>query len=274
VTTPQLLTVGAFARRSGLTPKALRHYDAIGLLVPAEVDTRTGYRRYAPEQLRRATLLRAMRDVGVPVARIRDLGDEIDDGALAALLRSHRVNVEASLVRAQRQLHELDHLMAEGVDHMHASTEDLAIDAQTQRALAARLFNEVWEMLEKSDRTPDDDLGMVHKAHASRWHWSQVGTPVNVVRGEWQCSRVYATLRRFEPALYHAQQALAICESAGIGDFDLAFCYEAMARAYAVGGMAGESREWRERAEQSAAAITEADDRELLLADVASIPVT
>jgi DNA-binding transcriptional MerR regulator len=40
-----LLTVGLVASRSGLTPKALRHYDRIRLLRPAVVDDATGYRR-------------------------------------------------------------------------------------------------------------------------------------------------------------------------------------------------------------------------------------
>ncbi|HEY9354348.1 MAG TPA: MerR family DNA-binding transcriptional regulator, partial [Nocardioides sp.] len=43
-----LLTIGAFARAVGLTASALRHYDECGLLVPAEVDSGTGYRYYTP----------------------------------------------------------------------------------------------------------------------------------------------------------------------------------------------------------------------------------
>jgi DNA-binding transcriptional MerR regulator len=46
-----LLTVGHIARRSGLTTKALRHYDRIGLLPPAAVDSVTGYRRYGADQV-------------------------------------------------------------------------------------------------------------------------------------------------------------------------------------------------------------------------------
>ena len=41
-----LLTVGLVARRSGLTAKALRHYDRVGLLRPTVVDRTTGYRLY------------------------------------------------------------------------------------------------------------------------------------------------------------------------------------------------------------------------------------
>ena len=49
-TTEQLMPIGRFARLTGLTVKALRHYDEVGLLRPAAVDPDTGYRSYAPDQ--------------------------------------------------------------------------------------------------------------------------------------------------------------------------------------------------------------------------------
>ena len=69
--TTELLTIGDFARASGLTPKALRLYDDLGLLRPAEVDPSSGYRRYAPEQLGQARLVATLRLVGMPLARSR-----------------------------------------------------------------------------------------------------------------------------------------------------------------------------------------------------------
>ncbi|MFG2055738.1 MerR family transcriptional regulator [Micromonospora sp. NPDC048930] len=56
------LSTGEFAARSTLSLKALRLYEARGLLVPARVDARTGVRGYHPDQLdraRRIALLRA-----------------------------------------------------------------------------------------------------------------------------------------------------------------------------------------------------------------------
>ena len=38
------MTIGEFAREAGLTPKALRLYDEMGLIVPADVDPVSGYR--------------------------------------------------------------------------------------------------------------------------------------------------------------------------------------------------------------------------------------
>ncbi len=52
-----LLTIGAFAEAARLTPKALRLYDQVGLLLPAAVDPETGYRLYDPDQLPLARLV-------------------------------------------------------------------------------------------------------------------------------------------------------------------------------------------------------------------------
>jgi PPM family protein phosphatase len=66
-----LLTIGAFARASQLTPKALRLYDELGLLPPAAVDPDSGYRLYDPEQLEHARLIAQLRRLGMPLDEIR-----------------------------------------------------------------------------------------------------------------------------------------------------------------------------------------------------------
>ncbi|MGH3438413.1 MAG: MerR family transcriptional regulator [Sciscionella sp.] len=66
-----LLTIGAFARASRLSPKALRLYDDLGLLPPARVDAVSGYRLYHPDQLEHARLVAWLRRLGMPLARIR-----------------------------------------------------------------------------------------------------------------------------------------------------------------------------------------------------------
>jgi hypothetical protein len=145
------------------------------------------------------------------------------------------------------------------------------IDLADRRQLAVDLFNHVWTLLERSDRSPLADDEMIHAAHASRHHWGEVGEPVNLARGEWQCSRVYAVLRRAEPALWHARRYLALCEEHGIADWDLAFAHEAIARALKVAGDHEGARAAVARARELAADIAEDEDRELLLGDLATI---
>ncbi|HEX5510081.1 MAG TPA: hypothetical protein VFX41_00070 [Actinomycetales bacterium] len=145
------------------------------------------------------------------------------------------------------------------------------MDTVDHRAIAVQLFNSTWDLLEQPHRTVADDDRMLHMAHASRYHWGEVGQTVNLERGEWQVSRVYAVLRRAEPALHHARRALTLCEEAGIADFDIAYCYEAMARASAVAGDAEGCDLWLARALQAAEHIRDPEDRDLLLRDLETV---
>jgi len=143
-----------------------------------------------------------------------------------------------------------------------------------EKLLAGQLFNQTWRLLDQQGRTRADDDRMIHTAHASRYHWGQVpeATPMNLARGEWLISRVYAVLGRAEPALHHARRVLDLCQEHGIGDFDLAFAYEALARGHAVAGEAGPARDRTDQALAAAAGIADREDRDLLLADLETIP--
>jgi len=141
------------------------------------------------------------------------------------------------------------------------------------RHQAIDLFNLVWTFLNKPDRTIAENDTMLHAAHASRYHWGEVGTEVNLARGEWQIARVYAILGRSEPALYHAGRCLAICQENNIGDWDLAFAYEAVTRAWAVAGDASEYARYDKLAREAAEQIVEAEDKKMVLADLANIKV-
>ncbi|MEU7767659.1 MerR family transcriptional regulator [Nocardia sp. NPDC049190] len=65
-----LITIGVLARASGLTASALRFYDDCGLLIPALVDPLTGYRYYTEAQRERATLIRQLRAIDLPLDTI------------------------------------------------------------------------------------------------------------------------------------------------------------------------------------------------------------
>ncbi|MFI5523954.1 MerR family transcriptional regulator [Streptomyces platensis] len=97
-----LLTIGAFARASRLSPKALRLYDELGLLPPAHVDPHSGYRHYAPAQLERARLVAWLRRLGMPLARIREVC-ELTPEAAAVAVAAYWAQVEADTA-ARRDL--------------------------------------------------------------------------------------------------------------------------------------------------------------------------
>jgi DNA polymerase-3 subunit beta len=106
-----MLSIGELARASGLPVSALRFYDGAGLLVPAWVDPRSGYRRYGPEQVAPARLLARLRRVGMPLADMRALLAARHDRALVgALVAEHLARLEAGLADARS---ELEYVMAE-----------------------------------------------------------------------------------------------------------------------------------------------------------------
>ena len=137
------------------------------------------------------------------------------------------------------------------------------------RRLGVDLFNEVWRLIESRE----DDDRMLHAAHASRFHWGEAPEckPENLARGEWQVSRVYAVLGRGEPAIWHARRCLDHCERARIGDWDLAYAYEALARAHAVRGH-DEAAEWKTKAREAGDAIADPEDREHFDEDYLTLP--
>jgi DNA-binding transcriptional MerR regulator len=90
VTNEKLLTIGSFALASGLSVHALRHYDEVGLLKPAFVDSETGYRRYRPEQIGQARLICALRQVDLPIDVLREVLDDPANQSLGPALTRHR----------------------------------------------------------------------------------------------------------------------------------------------------------------------------------------
>ena len=145
-------------------------------------------------------------------------------------------------------------------------------ESQFHKKMAAELFNETWKLLDKPNRTPEEDASMSHAAHASRWHWQFVGSARNLAIGEWQVARVHAVLQQFDAALYHAQRSLDLAVLHHLGPFSVACGYEAMARALAV-AQPQTALQHIAIARSLASEITDPEDRQILTEDLASIRV-
>lgn len=104
----ELITIGAFARSSGLTSSALRFYADSGLLPPADIDEVTGYRYYSVAQVDHAVIIRRLREIGMPldtIARVLDSdaagAADLIDGHVAELAgHAHRARRTADIVKA------------------------------------------------------------------------------------------------------------------------------------------------------------------------------
>ncbi|MCX5227792.1 MerR family transcriptional regulator [Streptomyces sp. NPDC006553] len=135
-----LLPIGQFAQASGLSVTALRHYDASGVLTPAFVDPASGYRYFRRDQLRSAQLVRALRQLDMPIERVRELlaggaggagstgsagGAEDGAAATAELAAALRAQIEAAERRLDLQrsvVHSLLTRLTEGAEMNHRVT--------------------------------------------------------------------------------------------------------------------------------------------------------
>ncbi|MGZ4565280.1 MAG: MerR family transcriptional regulator [Blastococcus sp.] len=125
------MSIGEFARATGLTAKALRLYDEVGLVRPAEVDEYSGYRYYRADQLDPARLVARLRLIGMPLDRIRVVA-ELTAGARAAELTSYWRQVEADTTSRRA-------MVAALVQEMRSQEDDVWIDEATVPAVAARI---------------------------------------------------------------------------------------------------------------------------------------
>lgn len=135
------------------------------------------------------------------------------------------------------------------------------------RKMAVDCFNQTWDYMEKEDRSAEDDINMINTTHASRYHWTQIGTPLNFQRGEWQISRVYSILGRAEPALHHAKYCLKLTEDNDFKDFDLANAYECMARSSACSDDKDNFEKYYKLAKEAGELIEKEGDREWFFKD-------
>nr|WP_273378570.1 MerR family transcriptional regulator [Actinopolymorpha pittospori] len=103
-----MVTIGTFSMLTGLSIPTLRHYDDIGLLRPADVDSRTGYRRYSSTQLDAARRIRLLREAELStedIARVLN-GDAFD---AREVLTRQRAALQERAGRVEALLDQLAH---------------------------------------------------------------------------------------------------------------------------------------------------------------------
>lgn len=131
------------------------------------------------------------------------------------------------------------------------------------KKMAVETNNSIWPVLDSENPTAVQLEEALHSAYTSRYHWGKIGTAVNAQRAEYMISRVYCAMNRGEPALFHAKRCLEITKENDIGDFDLAFAYEVMARAHAVSGDEKECKKYYERAQTATEQVKNPEDRKI-----------
>ena len=103
-----MLTIGEFARLAGVSARMLRHYDALGLLVPTHVDPFTGYRRYDPALLPSAHQLVALKELGFSLDQVGELLRGTTPDQIRTLLEQRRAELAGQIALDSARLAEVE----------------------------------------------------------------------------------------------------------------------------------------------------------------------
>jgi hypothetical protein len=139
------------------------------------------------------------------------------------------------------------------------------------RAEAIECNNSTWQMIE-AERTPANDEEMLRRAYAAAYHWQRAADrgPENEARSLWLLAKVHLLAGHPGMSLEYADASAQQCADNGLADFDLAYAYEARARALQAMGRSAEAEVlW---AAAKAVPIADPEDRAMVEADLATGP--
>ncbi len=133
---------------------------------------------------------------------------------------------------------------------------------------STRCFNNTWELIEKPNRSSEDDLEMKQLAVTSLWHWRQRKdvTPTNLAVGYWQVSYVYSLIGQPDLALRYALLCKVVSEK--LEPFFLGEAYQALASAEKASGNNGRMEEYLAKARHILNNLTDPEEKEALERDI------
>jgi DNA-binding transcriptional MerR regulator/effector-binding domain-containing protein len=131
------LPIGDFSRATHLSVRMLRHYHEVGLLRPVDVDVDSGYRRYAPEQIVTAQVIRRFRDLDMPLEDIQIVLSAPDVETRNRVIANHVARLESNLAQTQQTVASLRGLLDRPQD------TSLAIEHRYVAATPAALITDI-----------------------------------------------------------------------------------------------------------------------------------
>ena len=147
--------------------------------------------------------------------------------------------------------------------------------AAAHKYYSANCFNKAWDLIDKEQRTPEEDEQMIRLSQASHYHWTQrpdySSTSASIAY--WQTARMFAILGQAENAMHYGQLCLKVSREEDVPSFFLGYAYEALARAAAAAGSSQDMKTYLDKAKSAAGEVQKADDRKALLDDLDTIQV-
>jgi hypothetical protein len=141
-------------------------------------------------------------------------------------------------------------------------------DLDGHRRMGAAAFNRAWELLDLTEREPEQNDEMLAATFAQRHHWYVAGDARNRAIADWQVSRVTAVLGQADLARHYAERSLGESHDQDLDSFVIAYAHEALARALHLAGDTAGCERHRTAALALADAIADVEDRRRLLEDL------
>jgi DNA-binding transcriptional MerR regulator len=168
------MTIGTFSRASFLSIKMLRAYHEAGILEPAHVDPRTGYRLYHVSQLPDAAVILRLRSLDLPLDQVRRVVTARDPEVTRRLLAEHTARMQARLDEVTRIVTELHdtatHPEAHTPVHLRdlSGTATLRVRGHVNEATFAKFLDQAYadldRMVARLDVSPSGPPGALYPA--------------------------------------------------------------------------------------------------------------
>ena len=146
------------------------------------------------------------------------------------------------------------------------------MEKSEERSLAAKLYNECWEILESLDATSDQVAALLTNAFTSRYHWLPIGEAQQHICADWMVSRAACAADFGDLAVFFALRAYEGAKNAVVDDWLTASVAEGLARAYATSGDEVLREQWRATAQTLVDAISDEEDRVIIADQLATVP--
>ena len=139
------------------------------------------------------------------------------------------------------------------------------------RGLAVQFYNQTWDLIDRTGRTPDDDRQMLTFAMASRALWAGIGGPEQWITGDWQVAHVAALTGHAGLALEFASAAFERAAEADVPLWLKASTCEGLARAHAAAGHDVERDAWVLKARELLEQVDDPEDRAVIEGQLATV---
>jgi hypothetical protein len=144
---------------------------------------------------------------------------------------------------------------------------------EAHKYFSAECFNRAMKLVEKEDRTLEENEEMIQLSLTSAWHWSQredqSSTKISI--SLWQISRAYSILGETENARKYGQLCLNVSMRDEVRSFHLAYAYESLARAEGIAGNREKMLDYVRKSRETIERVVTDEEKKMIGDDLESI---